>query len=234
MENGAIKTAKTRDSERGAALVMALLMSFLLLVGVAGLLLEASMNTSNVTDATAEQQAYNAAESGIQSVVNVLRGNVIVSDANRIDTSKPATDKINKVDFVKAITPLYSNLTTTGMDASPRLSRWLGYQTGTYADRIKISDPNVVYDANTGYAYSVSISDPDHTGSAVTYWTKGILNNCDHVDPNNPDSACADLPYPHRTYGDPATGNSMRITYFPKIVNNQDVSATGNPNVDWG
>ena len=69
----------------------------------------------------------------------------------------------------------------------------------------------------------------------MTYWTKGIFNNCDHIDVNNPDSACADAPYyPHKTYGDPATGNSMRITYFPRIVNNQDVSTSGNSNVDWG
>ncbi len=60
---------KCRKNERGAALVMVLMISFLLLVAVTALLLEASMNTANVTDATAEEQAYYAAESGIQSVV---------------------------------------------------------------------------------------------------------------------------------------------------------------------
>ena len=62
-----------REGERGAAMVMALLISFLLVAASAGLILSTSMNSANVTDLTAEQQAYSAAESGIQSVVNVLR-----------------------------------------------------------------------------------------------------------------------------------------------------------------
>jgi len=235
MQNSVNRIAQKSKNERGAALVMALLMSFLLLAAAGGLIMEASMNTANVTDATAEQQAYNAAESGIQSAVNALRGGVVLSDANRIDTSKPATDKANKIDFVKAITLQYSNMGTTGNDANARMSRWLPYESGTYADRVKLEPPGTAYVANNGYAYSLNIFDPDHTGSYVTYWTKGIFNNCDHVDVNDPDSACADAPYyPHKTYGDPATGNSMRITYFPRIVNNQDVSSSGNPNVDWG
>jgi hypothetical protein len=233
MKNCVKKTAKQKNGESGAALVMALLMSFLLLAAAGGLLLETSMNAANVTDATAEQEAYNAAESGIQSAVNVLRGNVIVTDANRIDTSKPATDKRNKIDFVKASTQQLSNLTTSGNDVNSRLSRWLGYESGTYNDRVKLLTPGSTYVARNGYAYSLNIFDPDHTGSFVTFWTRGVLNNCDHIS-NDPDLPCQDLPYPHKTYGDPASGNSMRITYFPRIVNNQDVSTNGNPNVDWG
>src|SRR5512139_1398225 len=96
--------AKSGNShgEEGAAMVMALLVTFLLLVGCAGLLLEASTNTMNVTDATAEQQAYNAAESGIQQAVHVLRDNVILADADRIDPTKPATDPANRINFIKA------------------------------------------------------------------------------------------------------------------------------------
>jgi type II secretory pathway component PulK len=62
-----------RNGERGAALITVIMISFLLLVAVAALLLEASTNTANVTDATAEEQAYYAAESGIQTAVNILR-----------------------------------------------------------------------------------------------------------------------------------------------------------------
>ncbi len=62
---------RCRKSERGAALITVLMISFLLLVAAAGLLIEASMNTANVTDATAEDQAYYAAESGIVSVFNI-------------------------------------------------------------------------------------------------------------------------------------------------------------------
>jgi type II secretory pathway component PulK len=77
MTDPKIHIQKNRENEKGAAMVMALMMSFLLLVGSAGLLLESALNTQNVTDATAEQQAYNAAESGIQSAINVLRGNTV-------------------------------------------------------------------------------------------------------------------------------------------------------------
>ncbi|HEX8737181.1 MAG TPA: hypothetical protein VF721_17750, partial [Pyrinomonadaceae bacterium] len=69
---------RDRRSERGAALVMVIMIAFLLLVASAALLLESSMNTANVTDVVAEQQAYYAAESGIQSALNVLRGNTTV------------------------------------------------------------------------------------------------------------------------------------------------------------
>ena len=71
---------RCRKNERGAALVMVLLISFLLIIAVGALLLEASMNTANMTDATAEEQAYYAAESGIQTAgagnrnVTIVRG----------------------------------------------------------------------------------------------------------------------------------------------------------------
>jgi len=50
------KSGNTRnnESEKGAAMIMALLVSFLLITASAGLLLESSMNAANVTDAIAE------------------------------------------------------------------------------------------------------------------------------------------------------------------------------------
>src|SRR5437764_10710536 len=95
------KVTPTRDGEKGAAMILALMISFLLLAASAGLLLESSLNTQNVSDVTAEQEAYNAAESGIQSAVNVLRGNIVPSPL--IDSSKPATDDANKINFAKAL-----------------------------------------------------------------------------------------------------------------------------------
>ncbi|HLM01984.1 MAG TPA: hypothetical protein VK400_13090 [Pyrinomonadaceae bacterium] len=71
---------RDRSGERGAALVMVLMIAFLLLVASAALLLESSMNTANVTDSVAEQQAYYAAESGIQSALDVLRGNTAANE----------------------------------------------------------------------------------------------------------------------------------------------------------
>jgi hypothetical protein len=68
-QSAQITQNECRKNERGAALVTVLMITFLLLVAVIALLLETSMNTANVTDATAEEQAYYAAESGIQSVI---------------------------------------------------------------------------------------------------------------------------------------------------------------------
>src|SRR5438874_4576503 len=120
MNEQVAKKLRNREGEKGAAMVMALLISFLLLVASAGLLLEAALNTQNVTDAVAEEQSYYAAESGIQSAVNVLRGNVVPSPL--LDASKPATDPANKISFVKALQLSSSDLSTDS-STSPRLSR---------------------------------------------------------------------------------------------------------------
>ncbi len=89
---------KRKDGEKGAAMVMVLLISSLMLTASIGLLLETSLNSANVTDATAEQQAYNAAESGIQSALNVLRGN-----------SKYQKDTGDAISFRKAVKLSSSN-----------------------------------------------------------------------------------------------------------------------------
>ena len=66
---------RKKNSESGAAMVMVLMVTMILLVASAGILLEASVHTGNVTDAISEEKAYVAAENGIQTAVNVLRGN---------------------------------------------------------------------------------------------------------------------------------------------------------------
>ena len=144
-----------REDERGAAMVMALLVSFLLMVASAGLLLEATMGSANITDSTAEQQAYNAAESGIQSAVYVLRDNVTLADADRLDTSVPATHKNNRISFVKALKLATSNA-ATDTATRPRLSRWLGYD-GLYNDRVAIGTDagTTTYVPQNGFAYSL-------------------------------------------------------------------------------
>ena len=162
-----VRERKNRDSEKGAALVMVLLISSLLLVASAGILLETSMNTANVTDSTAEQQAYNAAESGIQSAVNVLRRNIVPNPL--INPSKPESDKSNRIDFRKAVTKATSNLDgDTSADA--RLSRWMTYNS-TYTDRIALGSGT--YNPMNGYAFSVTVTDPDDTGKIVSYNTTG-------------------------------------------------------------
>jgi len=203
MKENVSKTKRNRDGEKGAALVMALMVSFLMLVASAGLLMEASMNSANVTDLTAEQQAYNAAESGIQAAVFVLRDNVTLSDANRLDTSKPATDKANRINYLRAIKPVSSNMTTSGMDSAPRLSRWLSYN-GSATDRISMGPGTYV--AQNGYAFSLDVSDPDHTGALVTYSTTDRSHFYD--------SDASDPTRKTKTYGSGA--NKIVIQYIPQ------------------
>src|SRR5258708_622766 len=152
MKKRPVKQTRNRDNEKGAAMVLALLVSFLLLVASAGLLLESALNTQNVTDATAEQQAYDAAESGIQSAVSVLRGNVVPNPL--IDPSKPATDPANKINYVKAL-KLSTSDVSGDTSTAPRLSRWIGYD-GTCTDRVVLG--GVACNRNNGYGYSLTIS----------------------------------------------------------------------------
>ena len=62
-----------RRAERGAALISVLLVSMLLLSAGGVLLLTTSMTATAPVDATAEMQAYYAAETGLQRTLNILR-----------------------------------------------------------------------------------------------------------------------------------------------------------------
>lgn len=163
-----------RPGERGSAIVMVLLLALLMLIASAGVLLEASLNTANVTDSTAEQQAYNAAESGIQSAINVLRGNVAPNPL--IDASQVSTAAVNQISFYKAADRSASNYTNDPSGYS-RLSRWVGYNytppDATAPDRVAIGGGT--YSPATGAAYSLEVRDPDNTGTQVTYGT----SSCD-------------------------------------------------------
>ena len=207
MKNENDKKIKSNEDERGAAMVMALLVSFLLLVASAGLLLESSTNSMNVTDATAEQQAYNAAESGIQSAVHVLRDNVTLADSDRIDPTKPATDKANRIDFVKALTLSTSNATSDS-STTARLSRWLQYNS-TFNDRVDIGSGT--YNPRTGHAYSLEISDPDNTGAILSFNTTGKFFESDTGVPTQ------------KTYG--SGGDTVKLEYIPTNVVNLDTTS---------
>lgn len=216
------KIAESRQGERGAALVMVIMISFLLLVACGALLLESSMNTSNVTDAVAEQQAYYAAESGIQTALNVLRANtspneslvvasvnepssVAVSPAesssgketlayinplNWIETRASAAASptptttpnptLSRIDFRKAVTLATSNKSNDTSNV-PRLSRWINYNYTPSGqnnpDRVTVGTGT--YDPATGMAFSLSVIDPDNTGTTINYTTSGKIEKTD-------------------------------------------------------
>ncbi len=165
---------KNREAEKGAAMVMTLLVSLLLLVVVIGLLLEVTMNTANVTDAIAEQQAYNAAESGIQSAINVLRGNTIPNPL--IDPNRPADDPKNRIDFAKAVKLSTSNIPGDN-SSEARLSRWMNYNytptNATNPDRVTISSET--YFPDNGFAYNVTVRDPDNPQKIISLTTQGTI-----------------------------------------------------------
>ena len=182
-----------RKNERGAALVMVLLITFLLMTAATALILEASVNSANVSDATAEHQAFYAAEAGVQSTINVLRTSIRPNPL--IDPSKspyppsPDAHPANKLDYTKAVRRSTSNATEpaltdtaclavpTPLDCTPRLSRWLNYgNNASYPDRIVLGDTAEVasYTDNNGFAYKVTVTDPDNVGGSVSYETQAI------------------------------------------------------------
>lgn len=148
---------KKRD-ERGAALLTVLMISALLVSTGGALLLVSSMAMRTAVDSTAEMQAYYAAEAGMQSTLNVLRGNVAPN------ASFPEGTKIN---FRGAMTPSTSNA-PSDTSGTARLSGWLNYNytpSGESApDRVTLSSS---YTPTTGLAYSVAVSDPDNTPGGI-------------------------------------------------------------------
>jgi Tfp pilus assembly protein PilX len=64
-----------RRGERGAALVMSLLVAMLMLAAGGALIATAGMTVSNAVDSTAEAQAFYAADAGLQSALTVIRRN---------------------------------------------------------------------------------------------------------------------------------------------------------------
>ena len=183
MKNLNLQTVKNRKNEKGAAMVMVLLVSFLLLTASIGFLLAATMNTANISDATAEQQAYAAAESGLQASINVLRGNAQPSVL--LDPTKSATHPDNRITYRRAVTPGTSNLAgDTGTNA--RMSRWMPYD---YAPNGLNDSARVTmgflpggYTPQTGFAYNISVTDPDATNSIIGYEAVGqFLDPADGV-----------------------------------------------------
>lgn len=161
------------EGEKGATLVMALLMTSLLLTGCIALLTGASLTAANATDAVAEQQAYNAAESGIQTAINVLRRNTTPNVL--IDSSRPANHLNNKIDFARAIELSTSNA-PTDTSTDPRLSRWLNYDYtpagATIPDRVSLT-PN--YNPQTGSAFSITVHDPDNPAKIIDITTSASI-----------------------------------------------------------
>ena len=157
-----------RAGERGAALVTMLLVSLLILTAGGTLIVTTSMSATNTVDATSEIQAYYAAEAGNQAVLNIFRGNVAPNPLFATNPSGGVASE-NKLSFRKAVTVSTSNV--SGDNGTPRLSRWMTYDTNFNPARVTLSSG---YTAMNGMAYSATVSDPDNSAT-VTFSTSGVF-----------------------------------------------------------
>jgi hypothetical protein len=132
-------------NERGAAVLISLIIATVLLVAGAALIQVTSMSAVNTIDATAEAEAYYAAEAGLQSALNALRGN-----ATPTASAMPAG--MIRITFRNAVVPASSNDCPGGTGGDPstvaRLSRWLPYTNSqTVGTRVTVgTNPRTEYD----------------------------------------------------------------------------------------
>jgi hypothetical protein len=147
--------------ERGAALVTMLLVTILLLGAGGALIMTTMMSANNSVGSTAEMQAFYIAESGMQSALNVLRGN-----------TQPLVTATDRMSFRAAVVPDVSN----GPDNSGalRLAGWLPYN-----DRLdEASLVPITVGAVTG-GYRVTVENMDPNSNIVQFETSGVIDGSD-------------------------------------------------------
>ena len=207
---------RDRANERGAALITVLLLSVLLLSAGGALIMTTALSSTNAVNASAETQAYYAAEAGMQATLAVLRGNVA---PNPLFDPSSTTAPANKISFRKAVTPSSSN--TSGDTANyARLSRWLNYNVVTSAGAgVGLSSP---YSTLSGMAYEVTkIDDPDNTATA-TYSTLGAF--CGSLTIDNQCTGTPSSSAVSHTFG--TGGNRVTVTYTPQVSTSITASGT--------
>jgi hypothetical protein len=140
------RTRSDRHGEKGAALVISILIATLLLAVAGTVILTSGMSATTSIEGTAELQAYYAAETGLEATLNALRGHVAPNGL-------PANTKIG---YLTAVDPAKSNHPSDDNTMPARLSAWLPYNLLT--GRVTPTGAN--------YSYSVVVTDPDDpTGS---------------------------------------------------------------------
>jgi len=145
MKRQAKKACSDRRGEKGAALVISILIATLLLAVAGTVILTSGMSAITSVDATAELQAYYGAESGLEATLNVLRGHV---QPNGISGT-------TRMGYRNAVSPATSNRNNDA-SAAARLSAWLNY-----------GNDGRVRPAGANYSYSVVIMDPDDPNGAT-------------------------------------------------------------------
>ena len=159
-----IRTNHNRAGERGAALVTMLLASILILGAGGALIMTTMMSANNAMTSTAEMQAYYVAESGMQSALNVLRGN-----------SAPLVNPDDRMSFRTAIIPAISNGGNPGV---LRFAGWLPYNDP--------DDPNSLVPVTVGTVtggYRVTVENLDPNSHIVEFQTSATIDGSDSATP---------------------------------------------------
>jgi hypothetical protein len=152
---------KNRKQEKGAALITAILLLALILVVSGAIVLATVMSNTSTVDVVAERQAYQAAETGMQMALNVLKGNSTGTTLSFKDAAIRTTSNLDDDWYPTA-----------------RLSNWLSYTyPTTNPDRVVLTSP---YDPYSGLAFSVTVTAPDAVPNAVPTpnpnWIDGPVN----------------------------------------------------------
>ena len=134
------KRISDRHGEKGAALIISILIATLLLAVAGTVIITTGMSVTTSIEGTAELQAYYAAESGLEDALNVIRGHVAPHGI-------PSTTRMN---FLTAVDPETSNINDDPSTVG-RLTAWLDYD----------SDDWRVTPTGGNYSYSVVVIDPD-------------------------------------------------------------------------
>ncbi len=152
-----------RRSERGVALLMMLLIATLVLAAGGALILSSAIAGTNALDATAEKQAYYAAEAGLQTTMNALRGNMAhdtaVADGTLMNLRTAVTPDLSN-GFGRSPNNDPCIADTPTLPSPCRLAGWLPYN----------ANGVVPVDANT--SFRATVFDPDRS-SQITYSTQG-------------------------------------------------------------
>ena len=159
------KMKSSRSNEKGAALVTMLLVTVLLLGAGGALIMTTAMSSTTAIGSSAEMQAYYVAESGMQSALNVLRGN-----------TKPLVTASDRISFRTAVVPDISNGPENS--GSLRLAGWL-----PYADRF---DPNSLVPVQIGAVaggFRVTVENLDPNSHIVAFETSGQIEGSDSGTP---------------------------------------------------
>jgi len=140
-----MKKVSDRHGEKGAALVISILLATLLLAVAGTVILTSGMSAITSIDATAELQAYYGAETGLEAALNVIRGHV---QPNGIAGT-------TRMGFRNAVDPATSNR-ANDTSAVARFSAWLSY-----------GNDWRVTPTGANYAYAVAVLDPDDPSGAL-------------------------------------------------------------------